>query len=77
MNPACTEIIQPDACRIVFRFKDIGFPWSNEAVEQVQAAEEKKVKQLVSKLSEPGLTFLDGARVVRMASTQAHGSVSA
>ena len=48
----------------------------NEAVEQVQAEEEQKVKQFVSKLSEPGLTFLDGARVVRVDCTQAHGSVS-
>jgi hypothetical protein len=66
VNPSCTEVIQPDACRIVYRFKEIGFPWSNEAVERVQAEEEKNVQQFVSKLSEPGLAFLDGARVVRV-----------
>ena len=76
VNPACTEVIQPDASKIVFRFKDRAFPWSDEAVKLVLEEKERKKQQLVSKLSEPGLTFLDGARVVRVACTQAHGSVS-
>jgi thiol-disulfide isomerase/thioredoxin len=65
VNPACTEVIQPDACRIVYGLKESGFPWSDEAVKQAQAEEERKVQLFASKLSEPGLTFLDGAKIVR------------
>ena len=48
MNPSCTEVIQPDACRIVFELKDKAFPWSDAAVELAQAEEALKVKQFAS-----------------------------
>ena len=35
VNPACTEVLQPDACMIVYRFKESAFPWSGEAVKLV------------------------------------------
>ena len=66
VNPACTEVLQPDACMIVYRFKESAFPWSDEAVKLVLEEKERKKQQLVSKLSEPGLTFLEGARIVRV-----------
>ena len=72
VNPACTEVIQPDACRIVFKLKQKGFPWSDEAVAQVEVEEAKKVQQFAAKLSEPGLTFLDGAKIVRVCTAHAH-----
>jgi hypothetical protein len=58
--------MQPDACMIVYRFKDSAFPWSDEAVKLAEEEKEKKKQQLVSKMSQPGLSFLDGARVVRV-----------
>ena len=66
VNGACTEVIQPDACMTVYRFKESAFPWSDEAVKLVLEEKERKKQQLVSKLSEPGLTFLEGARIVRV-----------
>ncbi len=64
MNPSCTEVIQTDACRIVAGLKDKAFPWSNAAVERLQAEMALKLKQLESKVSEPGLRFLDDAKIV-------------
>jgi hypothetical protein len=74
VNPACTEVMQPDACMIVYQFKESAFPWSDEAVKLAEEEKEKKKQQLVSKMSEPGLTFLDGARVVRVPCAQARAN---
>ena len=74
VNSACTEVIQPDACRIVFRLKQNGFPWSDEAVAQVQAEEARKVQQFAAALSDPGLAFLNGAKIVRISSAHAQRS---
>jgi nucleoredoxin len=72
VNSSFTEVIQTDALRAVYRHKDRGFPWSDEAIAQAVEEQKRKVAALAQTLQQPGLQFLNGADIVTRPGASSH-----